>query len=256
MKILVIPSVMSRWSMAERIIKDNPADLVVMLGNYINPYLSTLNIRESTQYLRASLEQENRLHLIGHYDVNYLFPTNKIITSYTLCPIERYTIYNEIKKYIDKFTLYYYNEDSNIIFSATGVNDHLFNTKLNKEENFIEVLRQHTIAGFNAAAEKLSGYPVWWLERGMDGGRKQHGGLIGQLWTSARCLAEYNQIVSSTRNSIPGIKYYPDITKYLTFMINLNADRNSYAIVEDSKVDIYTLDTEGKEYKPYLNLLC
>ena len=88
-KILIIPDIHNKYDIAESIIhKENP-DNVVFLGDYFDSFYDTLEKTEQTaEWLKDSLQKENRIHLLGNHDLSYLdsnyhcsgFSENKLFT--------------------------------------------------------------------------------------------------------------------------------------------------------------------------------
>lgn len=70
---LIIPDIHNKYDIAESIIhKENP-DNVVFLGDYFDSYYDTLeNTEQTAQWLKESIEKENRIHLLGNHDLSYL----------------------------------------------------------------------------------------------------------------------------------------------------------------------------------------
>jgi len=78
MKILVIPDIHNKWFQAEEIINKEKPDKVVFLGDYFDDFDDTLEITEQTaEWLKKSLTNPDRIHLLGNHDLSYLNPEYK-----------------------------------------------------------------------------------------------------------------------------------------------------------------------------------
>jgi len=75
MKILVIPDIHNKWFQAEEIINKEKPEKVIFLGDYFDDFDDTLEITEQTaEWLKKSLTNPDRIHLLGNHDLSYLNP--------------------------------------------------------------------------------------------------------------------------------------------------------------------------------------
>lgn len=73
MKTLIIPDIHTGYARAEAIIDFEEHDNIVFLGDYFDAFYDTLeDTRQVAEWLKNSLEQKNRLHLLGNHDLAYL----------------------------------------------------------------------------------------------------------------------------------------------------------------------------------------
>lgn len=75
MKTLILPDLHLQWKKADNIIKHESADSIVMLGDFFDDFNDS--VRENlimAEWLIASLEQPNRIHLMGNHDIGYAMP--------------------------------------------------------------------------------------------------------------------------------------------------------------------------------------
>jgi hypothetical protein len=83
MKTLIISDIHNRHHVAEHIIKNEKPDLTIFLGDYFDSYEDTADdVRSTAQWFHYSVNQPNRIHLVGNHDLPYWFPDNK----YLDCP--------------------------------------------------------------------------------------------------------------------------------------------------------------------------
>ena len=72
-KIIIIPDIHNNYLTAEKIIKKENPDKIIFLGDYFDDFDDTFKDAINTaKWLKKSLEQENRIHLIGNHDLNYM----------------------------------------------------------------------------------------------------------------------------------------------------------------------------------------
>lgn len=83
MKTLVIGDLHNRVDWVERCIEAVNPDLTLFLGDYFDNFNETLECTSRTAlWLRESLDQPNRVHLLGNHDMPYRFP----LSFNLLCP--------------------------------------------------------------------------------------------------------------------------------------------------------------------------
>ena len=72
-KLVIIPDIHNKHRVAEEIIQREDPDRVVFLGDYFDDFGDTLEDAGSTsEWLARSLQQKNRIHLIGNHDLSYM----------------------------------------------------------------------------------------------------------------------------------------------------------------------------------------
>lgn len=80
MKFLILPDVHNRWEKAEKIIKSVNPDKVIFLGDYFDDFNDDPNIiAHVAEWFHYSVNQPNRLHLVGNHDIHYWFPGNRSV---------------------------------------------------------------------------------------------------------------------------------------------------------------------------------
>ena len=72
-KLVIIPDIHNDFKKAEKIIsKENP-DKIIFLGDYFDDFDDTIQDANNTaKWLKQSLKQKNRIHLIGNHDLSYM----------------------------------------------------------------------------------------------------------------------------------------------------------------------------------------
>ena len=71
---LIIPDLHLKWQKADKIIKHEAADKIVFLGDFFDNFddNAIMNL-VMAEWVKNSLEQPNRIHLLGNHDINYAF---------------------------------------------------------------------------------------------------------------------------------------------------------------------------------------
>lgn len=71
---LIIPDLHHRWHQAEKIIASVGADEVIFLGDYFDDFNDTPEmVKDTCDWLEASVAKPNRIHLFGNHDQHYAF---------------------------------------------------------------------------------------------------------------------------------------------------------------------------------------
>lgn len=72
-KLLVIPDIHHKWIKAEAIIRAESPDKVVFLGDYFDDFGDSPMIAAGTaRWLKRSLADRSRVHLVGNHDLSYM----------------------------------------------------------------------------------------------------------------------------------------------------------------------------------------
>lgn len=72
-KTLIIPDIHTGFVRAEAIIDKVEHDNVVFIGDYFDSFYDTLEeTKQTAEWLKDSMEKENRIHLLGNHDLAYL----------------------------------------------------------------------------------------------------------------------------------------------------------------------------------------
>ena len=71
--IIIIPDMHNDYKKAEKIIKKEKPGKIIFLGDYFdNYYDSAKDATKTAKWLVKSLEEKNRIHLIGNHDLSYM----------------------------------------------------------------------------------------------------------------------------------------------------------------------------------------
>ena len=72
-RILIIPDIHNAWHVAERIIRNERPDRTVLLGDYFDDFGDDWRVaRNTAKWLKESLRDKTRTHLIGNHDLGYM----------------------------------------------------------------------------------------------------------------------------------------------------------------------------------------
>ena len=72
---LIIPDLHLKWKQAEKIIASVGADEIILLGDYFDDFNDDpASVKETCEWLEASVAKPNRIHLFGNHDQHYAYP--------------------------------------------------------------------------------------------------------------------------------------------------------------------------------------
>ena len=77
MKCLIVPDIHNHHVIAERIIEAIKPDKTIFLGDYFDDFNDTYaHICATAEWFRWSVDQKDRIHLVGNHDIHYWFSQN------------------------------------------------------------------------------------------------------------------------------------------------------------------------------------
>ena len=174
--ILIIPDIHNDYLKAEEIIKKQNPDKIIFLGDYFDDFDDTVqDVINTAKWLKKSLKQENRIHLIGNHDLSYMTDNPNL-----KCTGYRTDKHKVIKKQsIDwsKLLMHYFIDDKWLCTHAGVSNDFLKQQRTKKtdliqkvlnfskkdlenidDENYIHPFFQ---VGFSRGGSNVVGGPLW-----------------------------------------------------------------------------------------------
>ena len=232
MKILVIPDIHVRHILAEKIISYvGPCDQIIFLGDYFDQWFDTPEHNEKTAiWLKESLKNPNRIHLIGNHDVSYIANGARqyFCSGYTF---EKNQSINSILNWDDWSKMKVYHLHENILLSHAGLSK-FYHDKFNKNGkefiSFLEDEAKAAVLALKSAAPKTPCHRLF--EAGPDRGGK---GLVGGItWCDLRNfvpVGNYTQIFGHTETDEPYIG-----EKFCSIDTNLR----NFILIEDGKITI------------------
>ena len=193
---LVIGDIHNRIDAADRVIKYASRCRTVFLGDYFDSFGDgPREMRATCQWLRRSLEDPNRTHLLGNHDLAYLLPHHDQAWCPGWSPKKMQVFDEEMAGVgISSFRIAY--QVGPWLLSHAGVDgEHL------DELGSIGLVEQLE----REFASACSGNRSWLFDKGPDrGGLDSHGGILWQDWNGEFFpTAGFHQIVGHTAS--PGV---------------------------------------------------
>lgn len=134
---MILSDIHNKHDIAEEIISRENPDKIIFLGDYFDDFDDTTNDAENTsQWLAKSLQQKNRIHLIGNHDLNYMTYNPKFkCTGYDILKHE--TINNN-KIPWNKLKLYHQIDDW--LFTHAGLSNTFYIQQKTKSDSLQTIL--------------------------------------------------------------------------------------------------------------------
>lgn len=196
MKIIVIPDIHTHYEKAERIMqKYKDTHKFVLMGDYFDQFKDTPHDNELTaEWLKRSLTDTNRTHLIGNHDFQY-FPWVKICCSGF--SLEKKAAINKVLSPEDFDKLKFYHFDNKCYFSHAGLTKHWF---IHPIENKFSI--DYIDNKLKEAAEKVktegSLDNCIWASDTFRGGKHRKGGVLWNDWRNMDLIVGVKQVVGHT----------------------------------------------------------
>jgi hypothetical protein len=196
MKIIVIPDVHTHYEKAERIMQMyKKTHKFVLLGDYFDQFKDTPHDNELTaEWLKTSLKDENRVHLIGNHDFQY-FPWVKICCSGF--SLEKKEAINKVLSIEDFDKLKFFHFENRCWFSHAGLTRHWF---VNPMED--KITKDHIERKLNEAVDKVKGEGSLdnciWASDTFRGGKHRKGGILWNDWRNLDLITGIYQVVGHT----------------------------------------------------------
>ncbi len=192
MKTLIIPDIHTKFQIAESIIKSESPDSIVFLGDYFDAFNETEQDTHNTaRWLATSLQQQNRIHLIGNHDLPYMADN----------PVFLCSGFSESKKYIINL----YDIPWNKMHTYCYVGDHLC-THAGVSKQFFEEHSTDTLNEFmKQSTEDLKhiddvNYLQKFFRAGvLRGGVHKNGGIVWCDYNEFTDIPHIKQIFGHTR---------------------------------------------------------
>lgn len=232
---LIIPDLHLNWERADKIIKHVGADKIVFLGDYFDDfgddYQTNLKMAE---WLAASLDQPNRIHLFGNHDISYAIARRE----YKCSGYEAGKDYaiNAVLKEDNWRKLKLYTWVGDYLCSHAGVHNY-YNTMFSNGASIKEWLEPVAKRAMDDAFALKPVHPL--LEAGKSrGGYARHGGIIWCDFYEFKPIFGVNQIFGHTPRRSPewvivGEDNSPDYSENLDLDVS---HAHFYAIHDDTKL--------------------
>ena len=221
-KILIIPDIHTNYLDAELIISSEHPDKVIFLGDYFDNFDETPESADQTAYwLSHSLNNKDRIHLIGNHDVSYMTDLIHLRCS-GFSELKRHAI-NMHRIRWDKMKLYHFLDDW--LCTHAGVSKMFFEkyTKLDLPDFMQESTKD--LENINN-----SEYQHRFLQAGKSrGGKHEYGGIVWCDYDEFKDIPGQKQIFGHTRSNL--VRQTPN-------HICLDTGLSNYAIYLDKKMEI------------------
>lgn len=128
MKYYIIGDLHNHVDWVDSWLESKQYDFVIFLGDYFDNFGDNASIAENTAiWLKSSISDPKRIHLMGNHDMPYRFPNN----SYYDCPgytLKKKQAINSVLGFDDwsKIKMAHFIHDENVIFSHAGLTEKLF----------------------------------------------------------------------------------------------------------------------------------
>lgn len=238
MRYLIIPDVHLRWKWAEEVIeKHQDVDKIIFLGDYFDHFTEDYNKDRTTEqtaiWLKDSLQNPKRIHLIGNHDAYYMYGTcfggPKVARGSGYEPLKNILISQKLSiDDWDRLQWYYYIQDGNWLISHAGLAE-TYCYEMYRWE-ILEFLKASSLEATKALKDDD---PHWFYNAGRArGGIHDKGGLIWLDFNKEfKPLKEINQIVG---HSFQGEGMWKQNGENYC----LDGGQQTYAILESGELDI------------------
>lgn len=264
MKYLIIPDIHHKTHVADLILdmREKEVDYVIFLGDYFDDFGDNPEIAAQTaRWLKESLQNSKRIHLIGNHDLVYMYPQPATFcTGYTK---SKDMMIDSILSKSDwkKLKWFHLEKNGNWLFSHAGLHPDIFSA-LHKEseipfdeKNAVEKLNG-SILDAEIALELEDYHPFYAVGRAR-GGMSVAGGLTWLDWNKEFVPFVFNQVVGHTPTREPrvihgnrkramyNISYVEFLTKKIknfdTISYNIDTHLRNYAIVDDCDIKVFDI---------------
>jgi hypothetical protein len=225
---MIIPDIHTNFVDAEaNISKENP-DNIVFLGDYFDKFIETYEDTQNTAYwLQESLKKENRIHLLGNHEMNYM-TLNKTLKcgGYTT---DKYNIVKQFDIQWDKMPLYCWVGDW--LCSHAGLSWNFIKNENMERKALLDILE---IANEDLKTIHDHTECNMFLQAGKSrGGELEYGGILWGDYSEFVDMPNEKQIFGHT----PSTKVRHVKTE-LSEHICLDTHGKHYAIYENNKMTV------------------
>lgn len=223
MKVLVIPDIHNQFSVAENIISREKPNFTVFLGDYFDSYGDDPDMAiETALWLKRSLYNKKRIHLIGNHDISYM----------TSNPRLKCTGFTDMKRIVISHVnvpwdrMYYYWWVDDWLCTHSGLSNSFFE-KYRYEDDLIEFLKRTDID------DALMDNPMHKHRFFQSGPARGGDDVPGILW------CDYSEFVN-----IPNVKQLFGHTKDSVVRHSLENNGECYCL--DTSLNDYALIIDGQ----------
>ena len=201
MKTLIIPDIHNKSHIAEHIISREKPDKVIFLGDYFDSFHDEPDdVRATAKWFHWSINQPNRIHIVGNHDLPYWFPENPFLdcpgyNRFKLLLVQEYVTNKDWEKLV-----FYHNLDDHWLLSHAGAHPYWLKTDKTDIKELSDRLQWETKNFLKAAGRKLYHWFAAWSRA--RGGTLTPGGLVWNDFTGDfHALIGVNQLVGHTHGT-------------------------------------------------------
>lgn len=233
---LIISDIHLRWKLVDNIINKESPDEIIFLGDYFDDFGDTpIKNLVMAEWLVHSLEQPNRIHLMGNHDIMYGARDRNY----------RCSGYNEDKEYLintvmtrdhwKQFKMYYWLDD--ILCSHAGVHVHFHKQNSVNGRDLKTWLEQESKLALHNAFERRPQIHEMFNAGYSRGGIQLYGGIVWCDFDEFKGIPGVKQIFGHTPQSIPTWKNY-DEDGLTSENLCLDTHNRDYAIYSNGELEI------------------
>ena len=237
MKTLIFPDLHESLAtvVIDQIIECEAPDRVVFLGDYFDAYNDTpADAARTAQWLKTSLADPRRTHLIGNHDASYLW-----VCEATLCPGFTWEKEKAIRLVLGAQaarSFVFHTWVDGWLLTHAGLSSHWVPAGLYPDVLDRWLAAEAQTARVSFAAEKTH----WFVSVGVNrGGRAPAGGILWCDFSEFTAMAGVRQIFGHTPAAQP--RWIG--TEQLCLDTNLGRGPRHYAIINEGAVEIRALPT-------------
>lgn len=232
MKSIVVGDIHNHVEDVEEILSNYPGHRKIFVGDYFDNFSDTrIDAIRTAEWLKYSLNQPNRVHLLGNHDISY-HPSNKksyICSGYSH---EKRDAINKILTPYEWDEIKLLHVEDNWHISHAGITKHWW---------------CHPVTGYSDLIDRVNDVqkhlfdiyqPAVWEADFKRGGGNKVGGLLWCDWDNLNVINGINQIVGHTPTYKTLTKKYPTYNDNVNVCIDcfpqsiLEINGNNYTIIE------------------------
>lgn len=233
---LIVSDIHLRWKLVDNIIKEESPDQIIFLGDYFDDFgdNAVLNLKMA-EWLVNSIEQPNRIHIMGNHDIMYATRDRKY----------RCSGYSEDKEYFintvmtpdhwKQLKMYHWLDD--FLCSHAGVHKHFHDQNSANGRDLKTWLEQEsTTALAHAFNRRVQIHEMFHASR-CRGGDQLYGGIVWCDFKEFVGIPGVKQIFGHTPLYKPTWKNYGSGTEE-SINLCLDTHNRDYAIYTNGQIEI------------------
>jgi len=250
MKTIIISDLHNRVDWIEKTLASESLQLydkIIFLGDYFDNYNDTKKASEKTAlWLKHSLQQPNRVHLIGTHDLFYMYPHNEFLMVSGNSKSKAHVISKILRRdECDQLNMFCFEQ--NFLISHAGVHKSLIYKYINDNNVIVNFTSDQDIINkvIKPATDKAKTYASkgmtdTWIDAGYSRrGSQPVGGIIWLDWNQEfEPIQHINQIVGHTQVETPDMKCTQNSINF-----NIDTKNKHIGIIEDNLFSVIETKT-------------